>query len=73
MNVRWHCCYYFIIISLCKWKSCLEYWGWALQREGLGGPFPENKHWRTDGGQGISEVRAERQGRAHVSLHTEGI
>lgn len=40
---------------------------------GVGGPFPENRHWRTDGGQGISEVRAERQGRAHASLDTKGI
>lgn len=41
--------------------------------ERAGGPFPENRHWRTDGGQGISEARAERQGRAHASPDTEGI
>lgn len=38
MNVRWHCCY-FIIISLCKWKSCLENWGLALRGEGRGDHF----------------------------------
>lgn len=38
MNVRWHCCY-FIIISLCKWKSCLENWGLALRGEGQGDHF----------------------------------